>query len=99
MTLKHIRSFVLVAESASFSGADSRCYLIQTAVSQHIKALEEELKCKLLTRHSHNATLTEYGEVLFQAKEILKLSDDCVEQINVLNNYITSELINIRYII
>ena len=99
MTLKHIRSFVLVAESASFSGADSRCYLIQSAVSQHIKALEEELKCKLLTRNSNNATLTECGEVLFQSKEILKLSDDCVEQINILNNCITSEPINIRYII
>ena len=99
MTLKHIRSFVLVAETALFSGTVSRCYLNQSAVSQHIKALEKELKCKLLTRNSNNATLTECGEVLFQAKEILKLSDDCVEQINILNNYITSEPINIRYII
>ena len=44
MELRHLRSFVLVAETASFSVAASRCYLTQSAVSQHIKALEEERK-------------------------------------------------------
>ena len=93
MELRNLRSFVLVAETSSFSIAASRCYLTQSAVSQHIKALEEELKCKLLIRNSHNAILTECGELLFaQAKEILKLSDDCIEQINALNNCITGEL-------
>ena len=87
--MRHFRSFVLVAETASFSGAVFRCYLTQSAVSQHTKALEEELHCKLLIRSSHSITLTECGEALFaQAKEILKLSDDCVERINALNNYI-----------
>ena len=99
MELRHLMSFVLVAETASFSVAVSRCYITQSAISQHIKALEEELKCKLLTRNSHNATLTECGEVLFQAKEMDNLSDEYIKQINILNNCITSELINIRYII
>ena len=38
MELKHLRSFVLTAETASFSVAVSRCYLTQSVVSQHIKA-------------------------------------------------------------
>lgn len=85
MELRNLRSFVLVADTSSFSVAATRCYLTQSAVSQHIKALEEELKCKLLIRNSHNITLTECGEALFeQAKEILKLSDGCIEQINAL---------------
>ena len=42
MELKHLRSFVLVAETASFSVADSRCYITQSAVSQNIRSLEEE---------------------------------------------------------
>ena len=46
MELRHLRSFVLVAETASFRVAASRCYLTQSAVSQHIKALEEELHCQ-----------------------------------------------------
>ena len=62
MELRNLRSFVLVAETSSFSVAATRCYLTQSAVSQHIKALEEELKCKLLIRNSHNITLTECGE-------------------------------------
>ena len=43
MELKHIRSFVLTAEAASFSVAASCCYLTKSAISQHIKALEEYL--------------------------------------------------------
>ena len=38
MKLRNIRSFVLTAETASFSVAVSRCYLTQSAVNQHIKA-------------------------------------------------------------
>ena len=36
MELKHLKSFVLTADTASFSVAVSRCYLTQPAVSQHI---------------------------------------------------------------
>ena len=44
MELKHLRSFVFVAETASLSVASSRCYITQSAVSQHIRSLEEEHK-------------------------------------------------------
>lgn len=37
MELRHLRSFVLVAETASFSVAASRCYLTQSVVSHHIR--------------------------------------------------------------
>lgn len=95
MELRHLRSFILVAETASFSVAASRCYLTQSAVSQHIKALEEELKCKLLIRSSHSITLTECGETLFvQAKEILKFSDDCIEQVSGQVGYSAERVIN-----
>lgn len=42
MELKHLRSFVLTAETASFSVADSRCYITQSAVSKNIRSLEVE---------------------------------------------------------
>lgn len=93
MELKHLRSFVLVAETGSFSIAATRCYVTQSAISQHIKSLEEELHCKLLLRTSHTITLTESGEaLLLRAKEILKQTEDCKEHINALNNHITGEL-------
>lgn len=64
MELRHLRSFVYVAETLSFSVAASYCCVTQSAVSQHIKALEEELGCKLLIRTSHDIMLTESGETL-----------------------------------
>lgn len=93
MELKHLRSFVFVAETQSFSIAAARCYVTQSAISQHIKALEDVLDCKLLHRTSHNIILTEFGEELLpRAKEILKQTEDCKEQINALNNCMTGEL-------
>ena len=93
MELRHLRSFVYVAETLSFSVAASYCCVTQSAVSQHIKALEEELGCKLLIRTSHDIMLTESGENLLpRAKEILKQTEDCKEHIHALNNCITGEL-------
>ena len=43
MELRHLRSFAYVAETLSFSIAASRCFVTQSAISQHIKALEDEL--------------------------------------------------------
>lgn len=86
MELRHLRSFVYVAETKSFSTAATRCCVTQSAVSQHIRALEDELGCKLLIRTSHGIMLTESGEALLpRAKEILKQTEDCKEQINALN--------------
>lgn len=93
MELRHLRSFVYVAETLSFSIAATRCCVTQSAISQHIKALEDELRCKLLIRTSHSIMLTESGEALLpRAKEILKQTDDCKEQINALNNCLVGEL-------
>lgn len=93
MELRHLRSFVYVAETLSFSIAASRCFVTQSAISQHIKALEDELDCKLLIRTSHDIMLTESGEALLpRAKEILKQTEDCKEHIHALNNCITGEL-------
>lgn len=93
MELRHLRSFVYVAETLSFSIAATRCFVTQSAISQHIKALEDELGCKLLIRTSHSIMLTENGEALLpRAKEILKLAEDCKEHINALNNCMTGEL-------
>ena len=93
MELRHLRSFVYVAETLSFSVAADRCCVTQSAISQHIKTLEEELGCKLLIRTSHDITLTEYGEALLpRARDILKQTADCKEHIHALNNCMTGEL-------
>lgn len=93
MELRHLKSFVIVAETLSFSMAATRCCVTQSAISQHIKLLEDELGCKLLIRTSHEITLTENGEALLpRAKNILKQTADCKEHIRALNNCMTGEL-------
>lgn len=93
MELRHLRSFVCVAETLSFSLAAMRCFVTQSAISQHIKALEDKLGCKLFIRSSHEITLTESGAALLpRAKEILKQADDCKEHINAINNCMKGEL-------
>lgn len=93
MELRHLKSFIYVAENLSFTLAATRCFITQSAISQHIKALENELQCKLLIRTSHDITLTESGEELYiRAKEIVRQSEDCKEHIRSLNNCMTGEL-------
>lgn len=82
-----------VAETQSFSIAATRCFVTQSAVSQHVRQLEDELGCKLLIRSSRGVVLTESGEALLpRAKEILKQAADCKEHINALNNCLVGEL-------
>ncbi|MBW5485058.1 LysR family transcriptional regulator, partial [Streptomyces bambusae] len=45
-----LRTFVAVARLASFSGAARELGYTQSAVSQHIAALEGDLRTELLTR-------------------------------------------------
>ena len=93
MELRHLKSFIYVAENLSFTLAATRCFITQSAISQHIKALENELQCKLLIRTSHDITLTDSGEELYiRAKEIVRQSEDCKEHIRSLNNCMTGDL-------
>lgn len=81
MELRHLRSFVFVAETKSFSIAASRCCVTQSAVSQHVRLLEDELGCKLLIRTSHGMMLTESGEALlprWRKPNMLRSCQNCI---------------------
>lgn len=74
MDLRQLRSLVTLIETDfSVSQAAERLHLVQPAVSQHLKQLEEELGVRLLRRHGKRLTgLTEAGEqVLSYAREAL----------------------------
>ena len=64
MELRQLRSLVALAESGfSVSHAAARLHLVQPAVSQHLKQLEEELGVHLFRRHGKRLQgLTEAGE-------------------------------------
>lgn len=64
--LESYRIFYTVAESGSFSDAAKKLYITQSAVSQQIKALENELGTLLFVRGRKGAKLTSYGELLLR---------------------------------
>jgi DNA-binding transcriptional LysR family regulator len=65
MELQQLRGFYEVAREGSFTRAAARLFLTQPAVSQQVKALEEELGQELIVRGRRGVGLTEAGEVLY----------------------------------
>jgi DNA-binding transcriptional LysR family regulator len=64
MDLSALRVFLTVAEERSFSRAAAKVHLTQSAVSQAVRRLEEELGEKLFDRSSKTGTLTDAGRTL-----------------------------------
>jgi DNA-binding transcriptional LysR family regulator len=62
--LRHLRSFLAVAEESNITRAAARLHLAQQAVSLHVKHLERDLGVALLVRTSRGVLLTPAGEEL-----------------------------------
>ncbi|HEY0199278.1 MAG TPA: LysR substrate-binding domain-containing protein [Rhodanobacter sp.] len=77
-----LRSFVAVVQTESFTGAADRVFLSQSAVSQHIRRLEQLLGESLFERDTRKLRLTSHGEALHgYAVRILDLVDEAVTAI------------------
>ncbi len=74
MLLKQIKYFQSVVENGNFYIAADECYISQSAISQQIKKLEDELGVKLLERHNRTFSLTKAGEHFYQ-KSLIITSD------------------------
>lgn len=59
------KSFYYTASLHSFSSAAKKLYISQSAVSQSVKKIEEELGARLFVRSSNNLKLTKEGEILY----------------------------------
>lgn len=68
---KQIRYFQSVVKNNSFSEAAEECHISQSAISQQIKALEEELGFLLLERKKRKFELTPAGEHFYKKSLIL----------------------------
>src|SRR5580704_17588583 len=62
--LKWLRSFLVVAEEASFTRAANRVHVAQPGVSAQVRRLESELGHQLLDRSGRSVRLTEVGSAV-----------------------------------
>lgn len=62
MALRHLRSFLAVAEGLNFTRAAERLHVSQPALSAHIQELELDLGILLLERNRRSVKLTPAGE-------------------------------------
>ncbi|MFW5886035.1 MAG: LysR family transcriptional regulator [Halanaerobium sp.] len=80
--------FYQVAENLSFSQAAKKLYISQSAVSQNIKNLEDELDTKLFIRSTKKVELTGAGKILFEhiepAFNLIESGEKSIKEINAL---------------
>lgn len=62
MELQQLRYVVAIAEERNFTRAAQRCFVVQSALSHQVKALEQELGAVLFVRSSRRVELTAAGE-------------------------------------
>ena len=77
MTLKQLEVFIAVADTQSFSKGGESVSLTQSTVSQHIRALEEELGVRLFDRSSSQVSLTEAGKIFYS--HAVRIRNQCTE--------------------
>jgi DNA-binding transcriptional LysR family regulator len=81
MELRHLRYFLAVVDTGSFTRAAAQCFVAQSALSQQIGRLEAEIGVALFRRTSRSVRLTEAGEALVpRATRILLGVDDAVAE-------------------
>jgi DNA-binding transcriptional LysR family regulator len=74
-----LRSFVVVAQTASFTAASELLCLSQSTVSQHVRRLEDLVGVPLFERDTRNVRLSQQGDALHRyAVRILELMDEAM---------------------
>ena len=80
--VRHLRSFIAVAQELNVTRAAARLHLTQQAVSGHIQQLERSLRVTLLVRTSRGVLLTPAGDELATAgKAVMGDLTELVERV------------------
>jgi DNA-binding transcriptional LysR family regulator len=94
MDLRRLEIFAKVAELGSFSRAAQALALTQPTVSEHVRALEEELGVQLLDRLGRGAAPTRAGQLLLgYAQRMLVLSREARQAMDQFQGRLSGELI------
>ncbi|MCM1056676.1 MAG: LysR family transcriptional regulator [Firmicutes bacterium] len=76
MEIRTLRYFLAAAREENMTRAAELLHVTQPTLSKQLKALEDELGCKLFTRHSCSIRLTEEGMLLRKrAEDLVQMAD------------------------
>lgn len=93
MDIRKIEYFLATVEEGSFRKAAQRCFVSQTAISQQIAALEQELGLHLFDRTAYRAKLTLSGESFYHSsKKVREFFLQSIQKAKLLENGYTDEL-------
>ena len=85
---RQLRAFASLARTGSFTLAAKELYLSQSAVSHSMKALEQDVGCRLLDRLGKKVLLTQAGEqLLHHAQKILSEMSQARESLRQLGKW------------
>ena len=94
MELSQLEVFLAVARERRFSRAADKLFRTQSAVSQTIRKLEDELGEALFDRSSREGVLTDAGKVLFEyAEKLINLRGEAAESLSELRELQTGKLV------
>jgi DNA-binding transcriptional LysR family regulator len=93
MELRHLRTIAAVAEHRSLTKAGEQLYLSQSAVSQQIRRLEEELGVEVFRRTSRSVELTDEGRVILgYAERVLAEVDGMHTELEEISGLLSGQL-------
>jgi DNA-binding transcriptional LysR family regulator len=93
MELRHLRTIAAVARHGSFSKAAEELHLAQSAVSQQIRRLEQELGVEVFRRSSRSVELTAEGGVILEyAHRVLREVDGLHSELGELTGLVRGEV-------
>jgi len=91
--IEHMREFVAVANTASFTVAASKLFIAQPVLSKHIHGIEETLDAQLLVRSPKKLVLTPLGEQAYNAfEDIVERYDALLMQMQAEDGKISGKL-------
>lgn len=83
MTTSQLKYFITAAECLNFTEAGKLHFISQTAITQHIQSLEQQLGVKLFIRRKRRVELTAAGRVfLTEARAILERTNSAIERVS-----------------
>jgi DNA-binding transcriptional LysR family regulator len=80
MELRHLESFLAIADELHFGRAATRLHISQPSLSQHLQRLERSVGARLVDRGPHQVALTPAGQAFrVEARRLLDNLRDAVE--------------------